>query len=97
MKKLAEVLTRLRLDIAVTRARSLATTTEELWLELAGRFPLQALVIGPITKACALAVARCRRASDGRGDWGIFKWITDMTLMKSLHRNFIVQCHCSRF
>jgi len=50
MKKLAEVLTRLRLDIAVSRARSLATTTEELWVELAGRFPVQALVIDPFTR-----------------------------------------------
>lgn len=50
MKRLAEVLTRLRLDIAVSRARSLATTTEELWVELAGRFPVQALVIDPATR-----------------------------------------------
>lgn len=50
MKRLAEVLARLRLDIAVTRARSLATSTEELWLELAGRFPVQALVIDPLTR-----------------------------------------------
>jgi len=50
MKKLAEVLTRLRLDLAVSRARSLATTTEELWMELAGRFPVRALVIDPLTR-----------------------------------------------
>lgn len=49
MKRLAEVLTRLRLDIAVSRARTLATTTEELWMDLAGRFPVQALVIDPLT------------------------------------------------
>lgn len=47
---------RLRLDIAVSRARRLATTTEELWMELAGRFPVQALVIDPSTRwpACWL-------------------------------------------
>jgi len=50
MKRLAEVLTRLRLDIAVSRARALATTTEELWMELAERFPVQALVIDPLTR-----------------------------------------------
>lgn len=50
MKRLAEVLTRLRLDLAVSRARSMATTTEELWMELAERFPVQALVIDPLTR-----------------------------------------------
>lgn len=50
MKRLAEVLARLRLDIAVTRTRHLATTTEEIWMEIAGLFPVQALVIDPLTR-----------------------------------------------
>lgn len=50
MKRLADVLTRLRLDIAINRSRHWTTTTEELWLELAGLFPVQALVIDPLTR-----------------------------------------------
>lgn len=49
MKRLAEVLTRLRLDISIQRTRHVVSTTEELWMELAGRFPVQALVIDPLT------------------------------------------------
>jgi len=50
MKRLAEVLTRLRLDISIKRTRYVVTTTEELWMELAERFPVQALVIDPLAR-----------------------------------------------
>lgn len=50
MKRLADVLTRLRLDISIKRTRELANATEELWLTMAEEFPVQALVIDPLTR-----------------------------------------------
>lgn len=50
MRRLADVLTKLRLDIAVSSSRRWTTTTEELWMELAELFPVQALVIDPLTR-----------------------------------------------
>lgn len=46
-QRLADVVTRLRADIAVVRARNQASDTAELWLELAREFPVQAGVIDP--------------------------------------------------
>jgi hypothetical protein len=57
------VVTRLRADIAVKRARSQAGDTEELWLELAQAFPVQTEVIDPWAKWPARWLWRAR---DGR-------------------------------